>query len=68
MLEGVDYYIEDGKCVLTVVYLLKRGYCCGNICRHCPYGQDIQAAAAGGKKNSEGSASARQTVLKTAVL
>ncbi|MCU0356215.1 MAG: DUF5522 domain-containing protein [Cyclobacteriaceae bacterium] len=24
--------------VFTAAYLLKRGYCCKNGCRHCPYG------------------------------
>jgi hypothetical protein len=24
--------------VLTEEYLLRRGFCCGNRCRHCPYG------------------------------
>ncbi|MBO3699233.1 DUF5522 domain-containing protein [Roseivirga sp. E12] len=34
-----DYYIgKDGKLVFTELYLLKRGYCCQNGCRHCPYG------------------------------
>lgn len=32
-----DYYIENGKYVFTVTFLLKRGYCCDNGCRHCPY-------------------------------
>jgi hypothetical protein len=45
-----DFYIEDGKFVLTAKYLLKRGYCCGNLCRHCPYGEDIQRAASGQRK------------------
>ncbi|KAA5534916.1 hypothetical protein F0919_09960 [Taibaiella lutea] len=36
--EGLDYYYnEEGKMVLTAHYLLNRGYCCGNGCRHCPY-------------------------------
>jgi len=36
--EGLDYYFnEEGKMVLTARYLLNRGYCCGNGCRHCPY-------------------------------
>ena len=48
-----DYYIEDGEYVLTASYLLKRGYCCGNICQHCPYGEDIQRAATGGSKRSK---------------
>ena len=38
--EGEDYYFnEDGLMVLTANYLLKRGYCCGNGCKHCPYGE-----------------------------
>jgi len=32
-----DYYFENGLLVMTEKYLLKRGYCCGNKCRHCPY-------------------------------
>jgi hypothetical protein len=37
--EGVDYTIDqDGNFVLSRLYLLKRGSCCGNICRNCPYG------------------------------
>jgi hypothetical protein len=37
-IEGVDYYInEEGFVVLTEKYLLERGYCCGNGCKHCPY-------------------------------
>ncbi|MCY7348181.1 MAG: DUF5522 domain-containing protein [Pyrinomonadaceae bacterium] len=36
-IEGVDYYFTDDLMILTEVFLLKRGYCCGNGCRHCPY-------------------------------
>jgi hypothetical protein len=33
-----DYYTdENGLSVFTANYHLKRGYCCGNRCRHCPY-------------------------------
>jgi hypothetical protein len=42
--EGLDYYFEDGLFVLTEHYLLKRGYCCQNGCRHCPYGFDREKA------------------------
>ncbi|MEP6748155.1 MAG: DUF5522 domain-containing protein [Bacteroidota bacterium] len=36
--EGIDfYYTDDGYIVFTEKYLLARGYCCGNGCRHCPY-------------------------------
>jgi hypothetical protein len=32
-----DYYSDKGKIVFTAAYHLKRGYCCGNSCTHCPY-------------------------------
>lgn len=36
--EGKDfYYNEQGLLVLTEQFLLQRGYCCGNGCKHCPY-------------------------------
>lgn len=37
LVDGVDYYMEDGKMVLTTYFLTKRGYCCNSGCRHCPY-------------------------------
>lgn len=38
LVEGVDYYVENGLWVFTADYLKKRGYCCKSGCRHCPYG------------------------------
>ena len=39
LIEGEDYYIDvDGLLVMTEAYLRKRGTCCENGCRHCPYG------------------------------
>lgn len=32
------FYMENGLLVFTEAYHLKRGYCCKNGCRHCPYG------------------------------
>ena len=32
-----DHYWENGYKVMTEKYHLKRGYCCKNSCRHCPY-------------------------------
>ncbi len=33
-----DYYFDDnGNTVFTASYHLKRGTCCHNQCRHCPY-------------------------------
>lgn len=40
LVEGIDFYIENGLWVLTEWFHLKRGYCCGNKCRHCPYGHE----------------------------
>ena len=38
-IEAGDYYLnEQGLMVFTEKYHLKRGYCCKNGCRHCPYG------------------------------
>ncbi len=38
LVQGVDYYFnEDGLMVLTEIFHLKKGFCCGNGCRHCPY-------------------------------
>ncbi len=38
LVEGIDfYYNEQGFVVLTELYHLKKGYCCGNGCKHCPY-------------------------------
>ena len=36
--EGDFYWDERGFRVFTKQYLLKRGYCCNNSCKHCPYG------------------------------
>ena len=36
--EAEDYYVnENGLLVFTEKYLLQRGECCGNACRHCPF-------------------------------
>lgn len=36
--EGEDYYLtKGGYRVMTESFLVKRGYCCANGCRHCPY-------------------------------
>lgn len=37
IIEGEDYYWEDQLMVFTNRYHLRRGYCCGSGCRHCPY-------------------------------
>ena len=37
LIEYIDYTIENASCVFTKWYHLKRGTCCGNGCRNCPY-------------------------------
>lgn len=32
-----DFYWENGKRVMSESYHIRRGVCCGNGCRHCPY-------------------------------
>lgn len=32
-----DYYYDGPFLVFTAANLRKRGTCCGNDCRHCPY-------------------------------
>ena len=34
-IESVDYYLENGKVIMTEKYLIEKGPCCGNGCRHC---------------------------------
>ena len=36
--EGEDFYYNgEGYIVLTEKFHLKKGYCCGNGCKHCPF-------------------------------
>ena len=32
-----DFYYESGYRVFTESYHVRRGVCCGNRCRHCPF-------------------------------
>ncbi len=38
--EDEDFYMDGPFCVFTEAFHLKRGFCCGSGCRHCPYKQD----------------------------
>lgn len=36
--EGVDYTMNpQGYRIMTELFLVKRGYCCSNGCKNCPY-------------------------------
>src|SRR3954447_15210845 len=38
VLPGDFYFDPQGLVVFTAEYHLRRGFCCGSGCRHCPYG------------------------------
>jgi hypothetical protein len=42
------YFSADGFLIFTEKYHLKRGYCCENACKHCPWQYKKQA-----KKNKK---------------
>lgn len=42
LVDGIDFYFENGLMVLTDHFLKNRGYCCGNGCRHCPYSESSE--------------------------
>ncbi|HEV2761862.1 MAG TPA: DUF5522 domain-containing protein [Pyrinomonadaceae bacterium] len=52
--EGEDFYREAGWVVFTARYLLRRGYCCGNGCRHCPYGEVKEEGASAETAGKDG--------------
>lgn len=37
LINNVDYYIEGERVIFTALAHIKRGHCCGEQCRHCPY-------------------------------
>lgn len=37
VLSGDFYFDAGGLMIFTAAYHLRRGYCCGSGCRHCPY-------------------------------
>ncbi|MGA9716815.1 MAG: DUF5522 domain-containing protein [Acidobacteriaceae bacterium] len=38
--QGEDFYWEGPYMVFTEAWHLKRGYCCGSACRHCPFNHE----------------------------
>ena len=53
-LEAGDYYLEGGNMVFTAQYPLRRGFCCGSGCRHCPYGFAVEGAEPAGEAPAAG--------------
>lgn len=38
LIKNIDYTLDEyGRMVFTAAYHLKRGYCCGNDCKNCPW-------------------------------
>jgi hypothetical protein len=52
--EGEDFYLENQFMVFTAKWHLKRGYCCGNGCRHCPYDKTLNTSNSKAKDTSLG--------------
>ena len=46
LVEGEDYEMEGPYLVFTAAYLRKRGYCCGNGCRNCPWESESRESSA----------------------
>ncbi|WP_164981338.1 DUF5522 domain-containing protein [Silvibacterium dinghuense] len=46
LVEGRDYYMDGPYLVFTAEYHLRRGYCCGSGCRHCPWRDEAQSGSA----------------------
>ena len=36
-LQPIDFYWDNGNMVMTEEYHKRRGSCCGNRCKHCPF-------------------------------
>lgn len=43
-IEGIHFYLDNGRVIMTELYLKERGYCCGNKCKHCPYENSIKGS------------------------
>ena len=43
LVKDEDYYQDGPYIVFTAAYHRRRGYCCKNGCRHCPYPSDADA-------------------------
>jgi cob(I)alamin adenosyltransferase len=57
MLKGSTTYIDPatGFTVFTELAHLRRGKCCGNMCRHCPYGwENVKSREGSAPLNTEG--------------
>jgi hypothetical protein len=39
-LQPDEFYWENGNLVFTEQYHLRRGRCCNNNCKHCPFKED----------------------------
>ncbi|ALQ09276.1 hypothetical protein EU508_11230 [Pseudoalteromonas fuliginea] len=38
LIEGLDYTMQSGYMIFSKWFFLKRGSCCKNGCKNCPYG------------------------------
>jgi hypothetical protein len=55
LVEGEDFYREGALVVFTARFHLRRGYCCGSGCRHCPYRDDaLRGGADADERKTDG--------------
>jgi len=40
-----DFYMEGNSIIFTAQYHLRRGWCCGSGCRHCPFASESAPVA-----------------------
>ncbi|MBC7796187.1 MAG: hypothetical protein H7Z37_04850 [Pyrinomonadaceae bacterium] len=52
LIEGEDFYWENGFLVMTAKYHLNRGHCCKSGCRHCPYRKNAESEKKFNKDNN----------------
>jgi hypothetical protein len=50
LIEDIDYILESKYVVLTALFHVKRGNCCSNSCRNCPYIKNINGGSIRGIK------------------
>jgi hypothetical protein len=36
-IRNIHYYLDGDRVIFTEKWLIKRGECCGNGCKHCPF-------------------------------
>ena len=62
---GEAFYLENQFMVFTAKWHLKRGFCCGSGCRHCPYDQTDKNSGSLAKEQTGASGNSSKSKLKS---